>query len=73
MTTTIELYSTGALEGTPTKHQQLRALNTEYKATAEALNHTQVSLTRAMRLPEDNYQRKRKAILANGHDQESPL
>jgi len=57
----------------PTKHQQLCALNTEYKATAEALNHTQVSLTRAMRLLETNYQRKRKQILAdngNGHDEE---
>jgi hypothetical protein len=55
----------------PTKHQLLRALNTEYKATAEALNHTQVSLTRAMRLLEDNYQRKRNQILnGNGHDQD---
>jgi len=53
------------------KHQQLRALNTEYKATAEALNHTQASLTRAMRLLETNYQRKRKQILnGNGHDEE---
>ena len=48
--------------------KQLRDLNAEYRDTQEALNHTQASLTRAIRLAEQNYQRKRKAILANGHD-----
>jgi hypothetical protein len=64
MTSTTDFYTLP-----PTKHQQLRALNTEYKATAEALNHSQASLTRAMRLLEENYHRTRKQILANGHDQ----
>jgi hypothetical protein len=49
--------------------KQLRDLNNEQRDTLEALNHAQASLTRAIRLAEQNYQRKRKAILANGHDE----
>jgi hypothetical protein len=67
MTTTTDFYTLAL-----SVHQQLRALNTEFRATAEALNQSQASLTRAMRLLEDNYQRKRKAILDNGHDQDVP-
>jgi hypothetical protein len=55
-------------EHLPSKQRLLRDLNAEYRDTQEALNHTQASLTRAIRLAEQNYQRKRKAILANGHD-----
>jgi len=51
--------------------KQLRALNNEYRDTQEALNHTQASLNRAMKLMEENYQRKRRAIInGNGHDQD---
>src|SRR5262249_25899977 len=53
-------YTLPQTQGSSSKHQQLRALNTEYKATAEALNQSQAPLTRAMRLLETNYQRKRK-------------
>jgi hypothetical protein len=53
----------------PSKHRLLRDLTNEYRDTQEALNHAQASLTRAIRLAEQNYQRKRRAILANGHDE----
>jgi hypothetical protein len=53
---------------TDDRQAQLRALNKEYRDTQEALNHTQASLNRAMKLMGENYQRKRRAILANGHD-----
>ena len=36
----------------------------------EQVNHAQASITRALRLNDQNYHRKRKAILANGHDQD---
>jgi hypothetical protein len=65
---TTQLYATGPIEGIPTKHQQLRALNNEHRDTQEALNHAQVSITRAQKLNEQNYHRKRRAILSNGHD-----
>ena len=51
-----------------TQRRQLRDLNNEHRDTLEALNHAQVSITRAQKLNEQNYHRKRPAILANGHD-----
>jgi len=51
-----------------TQRRQLRDLNDEHRDTLEALNHAQVSITRAQKLNEQNYHRKRRAILANGHD-----
>jgi hypothetical protein len=53
---------------TTEQRRQLRDLNQEHRDTQEALNHTQASLNRAMKLMEENYQRKRKQIL-NGHAQ----
>jgi len=50
-----------------TQRRQLRALNDEHRDTLEALNHAQASIVRAQKLNEQNYHRKRKAILANGH------
>ena len=52
------------------QRRQLRDLNEEHRDTLEALNHAQASITRAQKLNEQNYHRKRKAILSNGHDQE---
>jgi hypothetical protein len=69
MTSTTDFYTRD-----PSVHQQLRALNKEYRDTQEALNHTQASLNRAMKLMEENYHRKRKQILnGNGHDEEDRL
>jgi hypothetical protein len=52
----------------PSKHKQLRDLNKEFSETQAAWNHALASVTRAMKLNEQNYHRKRKAILnANGH------
>ena len=48
--------------------QQLRALDKEYRNYQVALNQTQASLTHTVRIAEQNYHRRRKAILANGHD-----
>jgi hypothetical protein len=59
----------GHLSTSP-KHRALRDLNNEFRETQEALNHAQASINRALRLNDQNYHRKRKAILANGHDQE---
>ena len=50
------------------QRRQLQALNDEHRDTLEALNHAQASIIRAQKLNEQNYHRKRKAILANGHD-----
>jgi len=50
------------------QRQQLRALNDEHRETLTALNHAQVSIVRAQKLNEQNYHRKRRAILSNGHD-----
>jgi len=50
------------------QRRQLRDLNNEHRDTLEALNHAQASIFRAQKLNEQNYHRKRKAILANGHD-----
>ena len=49
------------------QRRQLRDLNEEHRDTLEALNHAQASITRAQKLNNQNYHRKRKAILANGH------
>ena len=54
---------------TTEQQKQLRTLNNEYREHQEALNHTQASLTRVMRIAEQNYHRKRKQILANGQDE----
>lgn len=51
-----------------TQRRVLRDLNNEHRDTLEALNHAQVSITRAQKLNEQNYHRKRRAILSNGHD-----
>ena len=51
-----------------TQRRQLRDLNNEHSDTLEALNHAQVSITRSQKLNEQNYHRKRRAILSNGHD-----
>jgi len=51
-----------------TQRRQLRDLNNEHRDTLEALNHAQASIIRAQKLNEQNYHRKRRAILANGHD-----
>ena len=48
--------------------KQLWALNKEHRDTLEALNHAQASIIRAQKLNEQNYHRKRLAILSNGHD-----
>jgi len=50
-----------------TQRRQLRDLNNEHRDTLEALNHAQASIVRAQKLNEQNYHRKRKAILSNGH------
>jgi len=50
------------------QRQQLRDLNNEHRDTLEALNHAQASIVRAQKLNEQNYHRKRRAILSNGHD-----
>jgi hypothetical protein len=64
MTSTTDFYTLPL-----SKHRQLRDLNNEYRDTMEALNHAEASINRTKRLTEQNYQRKRKAILANGHDE----
>jgi hypothetical protein len=60
---------TVTLPQTTNQQKQLWALNKEHRDAQEALNHTQASLNRAMKLMEENYQRKRRAIInGNGHD-----
>ena len=51
-----------------TRQKQLRDLNQEHRDTLEALSHAGASLVRARKLNDLNYHRRRKAILANGHD-----
>jgi hypothetical protein len=51
-----------------TRQKQLRDLNQEHRDTLEALNHAEASIVRARKLNDLNYHRRRKAILANGHD-----
>ena len=50
------------------QRRQLRDLNEEHRDTLEALNHAQASITRAQKLNEQNYHRKKRAILSNGDD-----
>jgi hypothetical protein len=48
--------------------RKLRELNSEYRDTQVALNQAQASLTRAMKLSEQQYHQRRKQIIsANGH------
>ena len=51
-----------------TRQKQLRDLNQEHRDTLEALNHAEASIVRARKLNDLNYHRRRKAIHANGHD-----
>ena len=53
---------------TESQRRALRDLNNEHRDTLEALNHAQASINRAQKLNEQNYHRKRRAILSNGHD-----
>ena len=50
------------------RQKQLRALNLEHRDTLEALNHAEASIVRARKLNDIKYHRRRRAILANGHD-----
>jgi hypothetical protein len=73
MTTTTD-FGAGALASAPhekQKHRLLRDLNSEYRDTQSALSHAAHSVNRALKLNEENYHRKRKAILANGHGQDN--
>jgi hypothetical protein len=65
MTSTTDFYTLP-----PTKHQQLRALNTHTQPIQEALNHAQASVARAMLLVQREYLQRRQHIL-NGHDEEA--
>jgi hypothetical protein len=51
-----------------TRQKQLRDLNQEHRETQEALNRAENSILHARKLNDLNYHRRRKAILANGHD-----
>ena len=53
---------------TADQRRQLRDLNNEHRETNEAMNHAEASIVRARKLNDINYHRRRKAILANGHD-----
>ena len=53
---------------TADQRRQLRDLNNEHRETNEAMNHAEASIVRARKLTDINYHRRRKAILANGHD-----
>jgi hypothetical protein len=67
--TTHSLSTCEVIPGNSDVKRLLRDLNNEYRDTQEALNHAQASLTRAMRIAEQNYQRKRQQILnGNGDD-----
>ena len=52
----------------PSKHQQLRDLNTHTQPIQEALNHAQASVNRAMLLLQREYLQRRTQIL-NSHDE----
>ena len=60
--------TTTAFTISETQRRALRDLNNELRDTLEALNHAQASIVRAQKLNEQNYHRKRRAILSNGHD-----
>jgi len=52
------------------RRRQLRELNAEYNDINKEINHAQASVDRAKKLHDINYHKRRKAILANGHDQD---
>ena len=52
------------------QRRQLRDLNTEHSDTLKALNQAEASIQRARNLNDQNYHRRRRAILTNGHSQE---
>jgi hypothetical protein len=55
------------------KQRQLRALNHEAQSLQTALNQSQGSISHALRLLEQTYQRKRTQILNNrGEDRDEP-
>src|SRR5262245_42443376 len=58
--------------GTTDTRRALRDLNHDYRETISALMGAHASINRALKLTEDNYQRKRKAII-NGHDETEAL
>jgi hypothetical protein len=55
------------LRNDPVK-QQLRELDKEYREKLVELNKTEASINHARKLGELSYHRRRRAILANGHD-----
>ena len=57
------------LRNDPVK-QQLRALDKEYREKLTTLNQAEACIDRTRRLDELSYHRRRKTILANGHDQD---
>jgi len=63
MTSTTDFYTLP-----PSKHQQLRDLNTHTQPIQEALNHAQASVTRAMQLVQREYLQRRSQILAARDD-----
>ena len=65
MTSTTDFYTLP-----PSKHQQLRDLNTHTQPIQEALNHAQASVARAMLLVQREYLQRRQHIL-NEHDEEA--
>ena len=50
------------------RQAQIRALDKEHRDTLTALNQAEASIVHARKLNDLNYHRRRKAILANGHD-----
>ena len=57
------------LRNDPVK-QQLRELDKEYREKLVELNKAEACFIRARKLDELSYHRRRRAILANGHDQD---
>jgi len=55
------------LRNDPVK-QQLRELDKEYREKLVELNKAEACFIRARKLDELSYHRRRRAILANGHD-----
>jgi hypothetical protein len=50
--------------------QQLRELDKEYREKLTTLNQAEACISRTRKLDELSYHRRRRAILANGHDEE---
>jgi hypothetical protein len=53
---------------TQSVQQQLRELDKEYREKLVELNKAEACFIRARKLDELSYHRRRRAILANGHD-----